>query len=66
VITLGLAVMLMLFSPKFMSPYDSAAGQLVMLGIGALFAGALWGLVRMSRPAPAPRLLATTVGEGGV
>ena len=64
VITLGLAVSLMLFSPKFMSPYDSATGQLVMLGIGALFAGALWGLVRMSRPAPAPRLLATAVGEG--
>ncbi|MCU1368650.1 MAG: putative integral rane protein [Ilumatobacteraceae bacterium] len=65
VITLGLAVLLLLFSPKFMSPYDSATGQLVMLGIGALFAGALWGLVRMSRPAPAPRLLATPT-DGGV
>ncbi|MCU1395313.1 MAG: putative integral rane protein [Ilumatobacteraceae bacterium] len=64
VITLGLAVLLLLFSPRFMSPYDSVTGQQVMLGIGALFAGALWGLVRMSRPAPAPRLLATI--EDGV
>ena len=64
VITLGLAVSLLLFSPKFMSPYDSATGQLVMLGIGALFAGALWGLVRMSRPVPPARLLATPADRG--
>lgn len=58
IITLGLAVCLLLFSPQFMAPYDSATGQLVMTSIGALFAGALWGLVQMGRPAPSPRLLA--------
>ena len=56
-ITFGLAVTLMLFSPTFMEPYDSATGQVVMIAIGALFAGALWGLVLLGRPATAPRLL---------
>lgn len=58
VITLGLAVTLMLFSPTFMEPYDSAGGQLVLIVIGALFAGALWGLVQLGRPVASPRLLA--------
>ena len=57
-ITLGLAVVLMLFSPQFMKPYDTFTGQAVMLGIGALFVGALWSLVQLGRPAAAPRLLA--------
>ena len=46
-ITFGLAVVLMVFSPTFMEPYDTATGQLVLIGIGALFAGALWGLVQL-------------------
>jgi tight adherence protein B len=62
-ITLGLAVVLMLFSPQFMKPYDSFTGQVVMLGIGALFVGALWSLVRLGRPAAAPRLLAADSGK---
>ena len=64
-ITLGLAAVLLVFSPEFMQPYDTFTGQLVLLGIGALFAGALWSLVQLGQPATAPRLLAahTTVGE---
>jgi Flp pilus assembly protein TadB len=57
-ITFGLAVTLLLFSPTFMEPYDTATGQIVLIGIGALFAGALWSLVLLGRPAVAPRLLA--------
>ena len=57
-ITLGLAVGLLVFSPKFMAPYRTFTGQLVLTGIGAVFAAALAGLVVMSRPAPTPRLLA--------
>ena len=57
-ITFGLAVTLMLFSPQYMKPYDSFTGQLVMLAIGAMFVGALWSLVKLGRPATAPRLLA--------
>ena len=58
VITLGLAVGLIMFSPTFMRPYNSATGQLVLIGIGALFAGAMFSLVQLGRPATVPRLLA--------
>ena len=61
-ITFGLAVVLMVFSPTFMEPYDTATGQLVLIGIGALFAGALWGLVQLGRPATSPRLLSGIEG----
>ncbi len=58
VITFGLAVVLIVFSPEFMDPYDTPTGQAVMIGIGALFAAALWSLVLLGRPAATPRLLA--------
>jgi hypothetical protein len=58
VITFGLAVGLLLFSPTFMAPYDTLAGQLVLTLIGGLFAGALVALAAMSRPAVPPRLFA--------
>ena len=41
-----------------MEPYDSLGGQVVLIVIGALFAGALWALVQLGRPAVPPRLLA--------
>lgn len=63
-ITFGLAVVLLLFAPSFMEPYDSFTGQTVLIGIGALFAGALWTLVLLGRPASSPRLLAN-VERGG-
>ena len=47
-----------MFSPTFMRPYNSATGQLVLIGIGALFAGAMFSLVQLGRPATVPRLLA--------
>ena len=58
VITLIMVVVLMLFSPAFMDPYDSMTGQLVLLIAGGLFAGAVWALIQMSRPVPVPRVLA--------
>lgn len=58
VITLGLAGVLMVFSPTFMEPYDTATGQLVLMCIGGLFAAALAALVQLGRPAVPPRLLA--------
>ena len=57
-ITFALAVGLLVFSPTFMEPYDMATGQVVLVAIGALFAGALWSLVLLGRPAATPRLLA--------
>ena len=57
-ITFGFAVVLMLFSPTYMEPYDSMSGQLVLVMIAGLFAGALWGLVQLGRPSESPRILA--------
>lgn len=62
-ITLGLAAVLLVFSPEFMHPYDSVTGQVMLVVIGGLFAGALAGLVRLGRPAVAPRLLAGQEGQ---
>ncbi len=57
-ITFGFAAVLMLFSPTYMEPYDSMSGQLVLMMIAGLFAGALWGLVQLGRPSESPRILA--------
>lgn len=62
-ITFGLAVVLIAFSPEFLDPYDTFAGQVVLGIIGALFAGAMWGLVKLGRPVEAPRLLAGVEGS---
>ena len=51
-------VVLLVASPEFMDPYDSLGGQLVLLVAGALFVGAVWSLMVMSRPVPVPRVLA--------
>jgi hypothetical protein len=55
---LSLVILLLLFSPEFLQPYDSFGGQMVLAIIGALFAGALFGLVELGRPVETPRLLA--------
>jgi tight adherence protein B len=57
VITTGLVAGLLVFSPKFMAPYNTVTGQIVLMVVGAVFAGALWSLVVLGRPAESPRLL---------
>jgi len=64
-ITFGFAVVLLAFSPKFMEPFGTATGQIVLVVIGALFAGALWGLVQLGRPAVPPRLLSASELQEG-
>lgn len=58
VITLAMVVVLMVMSPEFMEPYDDVVGQVVLLVVGGLFAGAVWSLMVMSRPVVVPRVLA--------
>ena len=65
IITCGFAAMLVVFSPKYMEPYASLVGPVVLAGIGGLFAAALWGLVELSKPASAPRILAGVEQEIG-
>ena len=54
VLVLGLAVL----DGGYLSPYSSAAGQLVLLLVGSMFAIAFTWLVRMSRPQNPERILA--------
>jgi Flp pilus assembly protein TadB len=57
-ITAAMVVVLAVGSPQFMKPYDTAWGQVVLGIAGSLFAGAVWGLIGLSRPVPEPRVLA--------
>jgi Flp pilus assembly protein TadB len=57
-ISVGLAVILALFDHRFLTPYDSLTGQLVLILVAAVYAaGVLW-LRRLARFSAAERLLA--------
>ena len=64
-ITGTMVVVLAVGSPEFMAPYDTAWGQVVLGIAGALFAGAVWGLIGLSRPVPEPRVLAGVEARRG-
>jgi tight adherence protein B len=53
---------LALFSGAFVRPYGTAAGQVVLALVLGLAGVAIWWLIRLSRFAPAPRVL-TMVGD---
>lgn len=54
----AMAVGLTVAYPRFLQPYDTAAGQLVMAVVLAMFAGGLAWMRAIVRPKPTPRLLA--------
>ena len=56
-VTVALTAGLLAFSRAFLSPYSSAAGQLMLIVIGACFAAAFWWLGKIARPGPDTRLL---------
>ncbi|MFD6951697.1 type II secretion protein F [Nocardiopsis sp. TSRI0078] len=56
--TLGMAAFLMVTNPDYMEPFDSVLGQVVLAGVGGLWAAALVWLSRMSRLDLGPRVLA--------
>jgi len=55
--TLSMAAGLALLDRGYLAPYDSAAGQLVLAGVGAIFAGAFVWLSRMAKPQSTGRFL---------
>jgi Flp pilus assembly protein TadB len=57
--TLAFAVAVVLLNRAYMGAYDSAAGQIVLLGIGALFAAGFAWLNRIARVAQPDRFLST-------
>jgi len=62
--TFIMSVSLMIFAPEFMAPYSEPVGQIVLMLIGVLFAGALFALVSLSKPVKSPRLLAGVANQG--
>ncbi|MEE2043626.1 type II secretion protein F [Nocardiopsis tropica] len=56
--TVGMAAFLMVFNPEYLEPFDGFLGQVVLAGIGALWAGALVWLAKMSKFDLGPRVLA--------
>jgi tight adherence protein B len=56
-VTLGLAVVLMVFNREYMAPYDSITGQLILLTVGAMFALGFWWLTIIGRIAEPARVL---------
>lgn len=58
--TLVFAVAMVLLNRGYLSAYDSAAGQAVLLGVGLLFALGFGWLTRISRIAEPARLLSVT------
>ena len=62
--TLVFAVAVVLLNRGYMGAYDSAAGQIVLLGIGALFAAGFAWLNRIARVAQPDRFLSTAADEG--
>ena len=60
----AIAFGLELFEPKFLHPYGSVSGQLVLLVIVAGFAGAFAWMRVITRPKPLPRLLVVDEREG--
>ena len=55
--TLAMATGLVLTSRGYLAPYSSAFGQLVLAGVGGLFAAGFWSLGRMARIHGPQRLL---------
>ncbi|MGY4898619.1 type II secretion system F family protein [Micromonospora aurantiaca (nom. illeg.)] len=53
---------LILLNRGFLAPYQTLAGQLVLLVVGGVFAGGFWWLARASRVPQPPRVLATDGG----
>ena len=56
-VTTGLALFLAVLNHGYLTPYSSPLGQLVLLGVGGLFAAGFAWMARMSRPQRPARLL---------
>lgn len=61
VFSVAFAALLSLLARAYLAPFGSVTGQLVLVGVGVLYAAGLTLMVTMSRPPEAIRLLGGTV-----
>jgi tight adherence protein B len=57
-VTLAMAAGLALFDHRYLAPYDTATGQLVLVVVGVSFAAGFWWLSKIATVTEAPRVLA--------
>ncbi|MGI8684934.1 MAG: type II secretion system F family protein [Acidimicrobiales bacterium] len=62
-ITVALTTWLVVFRRDYLAPFDTAAGQVMVIVIGAIFAVAGVVMQRMARPVEPARLLGTGGGQ---
>jgi tight adherence protein B len=55
----GFVALLVVFSRKYLAPYDSALGQVVLLFVGFYWSAGFWWMHRMGRVTPVERFLAS-------
>jgi tight adherence protein B len=58
----GFVGLLAVFSRRYLEPYDSAVGQIVLAAVGFYCAAGLWWMHRMGRSNPVPRFLTNASG----
>ncbi len=58
----GFTGLLAVFSRRYLNPYDSTLGQVVLAAVGFYWAAGLWWMHRMGGADPVPRFLASTAG----
>jgi len=63
-VTVGMAGLLVLLNRTYLKPFDSAAGQVVLLGVVSCFAAALWWLAAMARYVAPERFLMAHTQDG--
>ena len=63
IVIAGFVVLLILFSRRYLEPYDSVLGQTVLVFVGIYWALGFWWMQRMGRSEPVERSLATSSQE---
>lgn len=63
IVTLAMVTGLIVLNGRFLAPYSTVTGQMVLLIVVGVFAGSLWWLARLARDDGAPRLLRTKEGR---
>ena len=62
-VTLAMAAGLVVLNRGYLASYDSAFGQLILAGVGGVFAAAFWWLARMARVEAPERLLGSDLED---
>ena len=60
IVIAGFVALLIVFSRRYLEPYDSVIGQTVLVFVGLYWALGFWWMQRMGRSDPVERFLATT------